>query len=120
MSGFYGLPGSVPTTLTVGGAGGFSAGTVDGANFIDWDGSKFRFVTAAGAWAPIASFSLTVNGAHTISDAGIANLSEYQVAATKVVGAQGAAVADATDAASVITQLNALLARLRTHGLIAT
>lgn len=34
--------------------------------------------------------------------------------------AQGAAVADATDAASVITQLNALLARVRAVGLIAT
>jgi hypothetical protein len=34
--------------------------------------------------------------------------------------AQPAAVADATDAASVITQLNALLSRLRTLGLIAT
>ena len=40
--------------------------------------------------------------------------------ATKVLGAQGAAVADATDAASAITQLNALLARVRAHGLIAT
>ncbi len=38
----------------------------------------------------------------------------------KVVGAQGAAVADATDAASVIARLNDLLSRLRTHGLIAT
>lgn len=43
-----------------------------------------------------------------------------KVNGTQVVGAQGAAVADATDAASAITQLNALLARLRTHGLIAT
>lgn len=34
--------------------------------------------------------------------------------------AQPAAVADATDAASVITQLNLLLARMRTLGLIAT
>lgn len=33
---------------------------------------------------------------------------------------QPAAVADATDAATVISQLNALLARLRTLGLIAT
>jgi hypothetical protein len=33
---------------------------------------------------------------------------------------QGVAVANATDAASVITQLNALLARVRTLGLIAT
>jgi hypothetical protein len=38
----------------------------------------------------------------------------------QVVSDQGAAVADATDAASAITQLNALLSRCRTHGLIAT
>jgi hypothetical protein len=43
-----------------------------------------------------------------------------QVQGTKVVGAQGAAVADATDAASVIARLNDLLSRLRAHGLIAT
>ncbi len=48
------------------------------------------------------------------------DVTELRVSATKVVGARGAAVADATDAATVITQLNALLARLRTHGLIAT
>ncbi|MFA5897881.1 MAG: hypothetical protein WC829_02085 [Hyphomicrobium sp.] len=41
------------------------------------------------------------------------------VGTTKVVGAQGAAVIDATDAATAITQLNALLARVRAHGLIA-
>jgi hypothetical protein len=48
--------------------------------------------------------------------------SYYQVAGLKVVGARGAAVADATDAASVILRLNELLARLRAstgHGLIA-
>ena len=40
---------------------------------------------------------------------------------TVLVGsAQGAVVADATDAASAITQLNLLLARVRAHGLIAT
>jgi hypothetical protein len=44
----------------------------------------------------------------------------YYTNGTKVVGAQGAAVADATDATDVITQLNALLARLRAHGLIAS
>ncbi len=36
-----------------------------------------------------------------------------------VLGARGAAVANATDAASAITQLNSLLARCRAHGLIA-
>lgn len=44
----------------------------------------------------------------------------YQVAGLKVVGVRGAAVADATDAASAITQLNAVIARLEAHGLIAT
>lgn len=38
----------------------------------------------------------------------------------KVVGNQQPAVADATDATSVIARFNELLARLRTHGLIAT
>ena len=42
---------------------------------------------------------------------------------TKVVGAQGAVVADCTaqaDGTSAGTQLNLLLAELRTHGIIAT
>ena len=43
-----------------------------------------------------------------------------KIVGTQVLAAQGAAVADATDAASAITQLNALLARCRAHGLIAT
>lgn len=46
-------------------------------------------------------------------------LSQYQVGGVKVVGARGAAVADATDAASVILRLNELLARVRAHGLIS-
>jgi len=50
----------------------------------------------------------------------VLQVSALKVATIQVVGAQGAAVADATDAASAITQLNALLARTRTHGLIAT
>jgi hypothetical protein len=44
----------------------------------------------------------------------------YLVNGAKVVGAQGAAVADATGAGDVVAQLNSLLAKLRTHGLIAT
>lgn len=67
-------------------------------------------------------------GADNTQDLGTAALSWRGVYAdtgfyhtgVKVVGAQGAAVADATDAATVITQLNALLARCRAHGLIAT
>lgn len=44
----------------------------------------------------------------------------YKVMGTQVLGARGAAVADATGAGDVVAQLNALLARCRTHGLIAT
>lgn len=50
---------------------------------------------------------------------GYLQMPAYKVAGVQVVGARGAAVADATDAASAITQLNALLARCRAHGLIA-
>ena len=50
----------------------------------------------------------------------VASGKAYKVNSVQVVGAQGASVADATDAASAITQLNSLLSRLRTHGLIAT
>ena len=65
----------------------------------------------AGADAP-----LVVNGAtgavYSITDAG--------VVVAVLAGQQQTAVADATDAASVITQLNSLLAKLRTVGIIAT
>jgi hypothetical protein len=38
----------------------------------------------------------------------------------QIIGARGAAVANATDAASTMARLNDLLSRLRAHGLIAT
>ena len=44
----------------------------------------------------------------------------YRVAGIQVIGAQGAAVANATGAGDVVAQLNTLLARCRAHGLIAT
>ena len=44
----------------------------------------------------------------------------YKVSGTQVVSAQGAAVANPTDAASTQARLIDLLGRLRTHGLIAT
>lgn len=45
---------------------------------------------------------------------------EFRVAGTKVVGAQGAAVADATGPDDIVPRFNELLARAREHGLIAT
>jgi hypothetical protein len=67
------------------------------------------------------SWKVTYPGKASVSylpfgDAGLG----FYVDDVKVVGSQGAAIADATDAASAITQLNLVLARLRAHGLIAT
>jgi len=59
------------------------------------------------------------SGATNWEDAAI-RVGSILVGINQVVGARGAAVADATDAASVIARLNDLLSRLRTHGLIAT
>lgn len=71
-----------------------------------------------GAATPATGSALEVTGAVAMTDANLTGA--LYVDAIKVVGNQGAAVADATDAASVIARLNDLLARLRTHGLIAT
>lgn len=69
----------------------------------------------------IVGDEIGVNGGAALDVVGFTQSSTgYYVGSTKVVGEQGAAVADATDAATVITQLNTLLARLRAHGLIAT
>ncbi len=77
-------------------------------------------------WRNVANsgnLDLYVDGADMLRFQGnitTGNTGGYHVNAVKVIGAQGAAVADATDAASVIARLNDLLSRLRTHGLIAT
>jgi hypothetical protein len=74
------------------------------------------------------TFGTTANGSTGrfervwVSEAGVDIRSggSLLVEGTKVVGARGAAVANATDSASAVTQLNALLERLRAHGLIAS
>jgi len=70
--------------------------------------------------AAIDNLALTLSGAGALwTDLSVDTLT-YKVSGTQVVSAQGAAVANATDATSVILRLNELLARCRTHGLIAT
>lgn len=85
-----------------------------------------HFVTRGGVRVVQFVFGAGIYGSG-LSDpgAGALNLSTaYYINNTKVVGAQGAAVADASGGATVDTEaraaLNALLARLRAHGLIAT
>ena len=73
-------------------------------------------VLTASAGAPVFSATPTVTTVNATTG--------YNQGGTQVVGAQGAAVADAAGGATIDaearTALNTLLARLRTHGLIAT
>jgi hypothetical protein len=70
----------------------------------------------------------TITGALTVAGGvgvvGRVSAAEFASGATKVLGAQGAAVADASGGATVDaearTAINALLARMRAHGAIAT
>ncbi len=74
------------------------------------------FVAVGGA----LNLSMTLSGAGALwTDASMDTLL-YKVSGTQVVSAQGAAVANPTDAASTQARLIDLLGRLRTHGLIAT
>jgi hypothetical protein len=108
-------------------------GEVDGtpgAN--DMPGRLVFSTTADGASSPTERLRITNAGVLQVADAG--NISVGTTTGTKIGTAttqklgfynatpvvQPTAVADATDAASVITQLNALLTRMRNLGLIAT
>jgi hypothetical protein len=84
--------------------------------FLKWSSNVFQIGTEKGSSGTARGLELrTDNVARiTISDTG--GIGFYGVAAA----ARPAAVADATDAASAITQLNALLSRLRTIGLLST
>jgi len=88
--------------------------------------SRVDITVAASGSSGVSTFN-TRSGAVTLTEADVeaalTNVSfgsaELQISGTKVVGAQGAAVADAS-AGTAVAQFNTLLARLRAHGLIAT
>ena len=67
----------------------------------------------------VSKILMTARGTATFASY-VNTLDEYRVSGTRVVTTQGAAVANATDAASTMARLNDLLARCRAHGLIAT
>jgi hypothetical protein len=101
-----------------------------GAN--DMPGRLVFSVTADGASSPTEALRISNNRAITVSDGGNVVLgtttgTKIGTATTQKLGfynatpvVQPTAVADATDAATAISQLNALLAHMRTLGLIAT
>lgn len=73
------------------------------------------------SFSPQTSDGLTLGAAaNQWADLFLATGGTVRVNNVQVLTTQGAAVADATDAASVILRLNELLARCRAHGLIAT
>jgi hypothetical protein len=98
----------------------------------DMPGRLVFSVTADGASSPTEALRISNNRAITVSDGGNVVLgtttgTKIGTGTTQKIGfynatpvVQPTAVADATDAASVITQLNALLTRMRNLGLIAT
>jgi hypothetical protein len=101
-----------------------------GAN--DMPGRLVFSITADGAVSPTEALRISNDRSITVSDGGNVVLgtttgTKIGTATTQKLGfynatpvVQPTAVADATDAASVITQLNDLLAKLRTLGIIAT
>jgi hypothetical protein len=101
-----------------------------GAN--DMPGRLVFSTTADGAATPTERIRITSAGVFQIADAGHITVgtttgTKIGTATTQKIGfynatpvVQPTAVADATDAASAITQLNALLTRMRNLGLIAT
>jgi hypothetical protein len=98
----------------------------------DMPGRLVFSVTADGASSPTEALRISNNRAITVSDGGNVVLgtttgTKIGTATTQKIGfynatpvVQPAAVADATTAVDVITQLNDLLAKLRTLGIIAT
>jgi hypothetical protein len=110
----------------VGGAAKLSIGSSTG-NRLTWDGSVLTLngIVASANWSVTAAGFLTCGdiNASNIACANANAATSFKIADTKVIGAQGLAVADANGTlASVNSQLNALLARVRAatgHGLIA-
>lgn len=82
--------------------------------------NTFAVVTAIAPGGYIFAGGSTFSNFTVNSDGDVNTVTKYCVDGTQVVSNRGAAVADATGTGDVVAQLNALLARLRTHGLIAT
>ena len=109
-------------------------GTTDagGRSWTLWNGyagnangflNVFRDGAYAAAFSPAGAFQ--VGGTRTAPNfqataSGMVYGTGFYANSVKVVGAQQAAIANATDAASTQARLNDVLAALRTHGLIAT
>jgi hypothetical protein len=84
--------------------------------FLRWSSNVLQIGTEKLGIGTARALAIQTDGTTRINIGSAGQLGFFGAAAA----AQPTAVADATDAASVITQLNALLARMRTLGLLAT
>jgi hypothetical protein len=94
-----------------------------GVDYATISGHKLAFIDGSGSvpvFIQVSSYDVAAGFANSPYLTAIRASGGFQVGANKVIGAQGAAVADATGAGDVVAQLNTLLSRLRAHGLIAT
>ena len=94
-----------------------------GVDYATISGHKLAYVNSSGTFPVFiqaSSYDVAAGFANSPYLTAIGASGGLQVGANKVIGAQGAAVADATGAGDVVAQLNTLLSRLRAHGLIAT
>jgi hypothetical protein len=95
----------------------FTSATNHERGFLKWSSNVFQIGTEKGSGGGTArALELRTDNVARISIGSAGQIGFFGAAAA----AQPTAVADATDAATVITQLNALLSRMRTLGLIAT
>jgi hypothetical protein len=95
----------------------YTDGNNNELGFVNWLSNVFRLGTKKGGDGGVArGFELCTDNTARIKIGSAGQIGFFGATAA----AQPSAVANATDAASVITQLNALLSRMRTLGLIAT
>lgn len=127
------ITGDVTVITTINGNSGQATGptiTLSGGS------TGYEFIASAGTVALAVDNAATARTAISAAKSGVNTditqlngasqvnvTTNYKVAGTQVVQAQGAAVPDATGGATIDTEartaINALLARLRAHGLIA-
>ncbi|KKK64758.1 hypothetical protein LCGC14_2980950, partial [marine sediment metagenome] len=113
---------SMKKRICVTGAGGFTV--IDTSGSIHTPGavktitffiSGTEIIDASANFANVGTISCGVITSTEVNTIGV-----FKVDGTQVVSNQGAAIANATDAATTQARLNDLLAACRTHGLINT
>lgn len=103
--------------VTTGTKGSFGASAVTA-----WSGSStplFWYWNGCKTGSTTSERFMTLQEGNLEIPSGTVTASGFKVGTNQIIGPRGAAVANATDAASVIARLNELLAICRTHGLIA-